>query len=53
MSAGSGFGDADAKRIIDRAAEIDAERGQRLDALANPQPLSGGRGNAEVSFSST
>ena len=27
-----GYGDAEAKRIIQRAAEIDAERGQRLDA---------------------
>ena len=34
MSAGSGFGDAEAKRIIRRAAEIDAERGQELDVVA-------------------
>jgi AcrR family transcriptional regulator len=29
-----GFGDAEAKRIIARAAEIDAEQGRRLDAPA-------------------
>ncbi len=27
-----GYGDAEAKRIIQRAAEIDAERGRQLDA---------------------
>ncbi len=31
MSAGSGFRDEEAKRIIRRAAEIDAERGHGLD----------------------
>lgn len=34
MSSEPGFNDADAKRIIERAAEIDAEGGHRLDALA-------------------
>ena len=29
-----GYGDAEAKRIIERAAEIDAERGQRLTVPA-------------------
>jgi hypothetical protein len=29
-----GYGDAEAKRIIERAAEIDAEQGRRLDAPA-------------------
>jgi hypothetical protein len=29
-----GFGDAEARRIIARAAEIDAQRGQQLDANA-------------------
>jgi hypothetical protein len=29
-----GYGDAEAKRIIDRAAEIDVEHGRRLDAPA-------------------
>lgn len=29
-----GYGDAEAKRIIERAAEIDAEHGRRLDAPA-------------------
>lgn len=34
MSKHDEFGDSEAKRIIARAAEIDAERGQRLDANA-------------------
>ena len=29
-----GYGDAEAKRIIERAAEIDREQGERLDARA-------------------
>jgi hypothetical protein len=34
MSERPGYGDAEAKRIIERAAEIDVEQGRRLDALA-------------------
>jgi hypothetical protein len=34
MSERRGYGDAEAKRIIKRAAEIDAEQGRGLDALA-------------------
>lgn len=34
MTERQGYGDADAKRIIQRAAEIDAERGRELDAPA-------------------
>ena len=34
MTERQGYGDADAKRIIQRAAEIDAERGRQLDAPA-------------------
>jgi len=34
MSERQGYGDAEAKRIIQRAAEIDAERGRQLDAPA-------------------
>jgi hypothetical protein len=34
MNERPGFGDAEAKRIIKRAAEIDAEQGRRLDAPA-------------------
>lgn len=34
MNERPGYGDAEAKRIIERAAEIDAEQGRRLDALA-------------------
>jgi AraC-like DNA-binding protein len=34
MNERPGYGDAEAKRIIARAAEIDAEQGRRLDAPA-------------------
>jgi len=34
MTERQGYGDADAKRIIQRAAEIDAERGRQLDGAA-------------------
>lgn len=34
MKERSGYGDADTQRIIERAAEIDAERGHALDAPA-------------------
>jgi hypothetical protein len=34
MSERPGYGDAEAKRIIARAAEIDAEQGRQLDAPA-------------------
>lgn len=34
MDSQPGFKDADAKRIIERAAQIDAERGHELDAKA-------------------
>jgi len=34
MSTDPGFGDAEARRIIQRAAEIDAQRSQSLDAKA-------------------
>lgn len=34
MTERSGYGDAEAKRIIQRAAEIDAEQGRQLDAPA-------------------
>lgn len=34
MNERHGYGDAEAKRIIERAAEIEAEQGQRLDAPA-------------------
>ena len=34
MSRDPGFGDAEARRIIERAAEIDAQRSQSLDANA-------------------
>lgn len=34
MSRDPGFGDAEARRIIARAAEIDAQRSQSLDATA-------------------
>lgn len=34
MNERPGYGDAEAKRIIERAAEIDAEQGRQLDAPA-------------------
>lgn len=34
MTERQGYGDADAKRIIQRAAEIDAEQGRQLDGPA-------------------
>jgi hypothetical protein len=34
MSERPGYGDAEAKRIIERAAQIDAEQGRQLDAPA-------------------
>jgi len=34
MKERSGYGDADAQRIIERAAEIDAEVGHKFDAPA-------------------
>jgi hypothetical protein len=34
MNERPGYGDAEAKRIIQRAAEIDAEQGRQLDAPA-------------------
>ncbi len=34
MNERPGYGDAEAKRIIERAAQIDAEQGRRLDAPA-------------------
>ena len=34
MSERQGYGDADAKRIIERAAQIDVEQGRQLDAPA-------------------
>lgn len=34
MSERPGYGDAEAQRIIERAAQIDAEQGNRLDAPA-------------------
>ncbi len=34
MDERAGYGDAEARRIIQRAAEIDAERGRHLDAPA-------------------